>query len=88
MREFRPYGSVRGALSNGRPYRDNYETRKKALRHKGFLLFLTRSALSAAVSKYHAVANGRDTPDSGRCWNDFGDRAAAAMRQGTKSLPR
>jgi len=22
MREFRPYGSVRGALSNGRPYRD------------------------------------------------------------------
>jgi hypothetical protein len=27
MREFRPYGSVRGALSNGRPYRDIYETR-------------------------------------------------------------
>ena len=23
MREFRPYGSVRGALSNGRPYRDH-----------------------------------------------------------------
>src|SRR5664280_378743 len=23
MREFRPYGSVRGALSNGRPYRDS-----------------------------------------------------------------
>ena len=22
MREFRPYGSVRGAFSNGRPYRD------------------------------------------------------------------
>ena len=22
MREFRPYGSVRGALSNERPYRD------------------------------------------------------------------
>ena len=24
MREFRPYGSVRGALSNERPYRDLY----------------------------------------------------------------
>jgi hypothetical protein len=42
----------------------NFETRKNALRHKGFLLFLTPSALSAAASEYHAVANGRDTPDS------------------------
>ena len=25
MREFRPYGSVRGALSNGRPYRDLFK---------------------------------------------------------------
>jgi len=48
-----------------------FVTRKKALRHKGFLLFLTPSALSATVSEYHAVANGRDTPDSGRCWSDF-----------------
>jgi hypothetical protein len=24
MREIRPYGSVRGAASDGRPYRDNY----------------------------------------------------------------
>ena len=28
MREFRPYGSVRGALSNGRPYRDTYGKRR------------------------------------------------------------
>jgi hypothetical protein len=42
----------------------NFETRKNALRHKGFLLFLTPSALSVAASEYHAVANGRDTPDS------------------------
>jgi hypothetical protein len=47
-------------------------TRKKALRHKRFLLFLTPSALSAAVSEYHAVANGRDTPDSGHDGNHFG----------------
>ena len=26
MREFRSYGSVRGALSNGRPYRDSHLT--------------------------------------------------------------
>jgi len=26
MRAIRTYGSVRGALSNGRPYRDNAET--------------------------------------------------------------
>jgi hypothetical protein len=37
----------------------------------GFLLFLTPSALSATFSAYHAVANGRDTPDSGRCRSDF-----------------
>ena len=42
----------------------------KALRHKGLLLFLAPSALSTTASEYHAVANGRDTPDSGRCWND------------------
>jgi len=42
----------------------NYETRKKPLRHKGFLPFFTPSALSSAASEYHAVANGRDTPDS------------------------
>jgi len=36
------------------------------------LLFLTPSALSAAVSEYHAVANGRDTPDSGHDGNHFG----------------
>jgi hypothetical protein len=48
----------------------NYETRKKALRHKGLLLFLTPSALSVTFSAYHAVANGRDTSDSERCWND------------------
>jgi hypothetical protein len=37
----------------------------------GFLLFLTPSAFSATVSEYHAVTNGRDTPDSGRCGGDF-----------------
>jgi hypothetical protein len=49
----------------------NYETGRKALLHKGFLLFLTPPALSAAVSENHAVANDRDTSDSGRCWSDF-----------------
>jgi hypothetical protein len=39
----------------------NYETRKKALRHKGFSLFLTPSALSVTALKYHAVANCRGT---------------------------
>jgi hypothetical protein len=48
-----------------------FETRQKALRHKGLLLFLTPSALSATVSEYHAAANGRDTSDSGRCWSDL-----------------
>ncbi len=43
---------------------ENCETRKKPLCHKGFLLFVTPSALSAAASEYHVVANGRDTPDS------------------------
>jgi hypothetical protein len=28
MREFRTYGSVRGALSDGRPYRDRHEGTK------------------------------------------------------------
>jgi hypothetical protein len=41
---------------------ENYETRKNTLRHRGFLLFLTPSALSAAVSEYQAVANGCVTP--------------------------
>jgi len=36
--------------------------------------------LIAAGSEYHAVANGRDRPDSGRWWKDFGDRSAAGMR--------
>jgi len=35
-------------------------TRKNTLRHA----VLTPSALSAAASECHAVANGRDTPDS------------------------
>ena len=52
-------------------FQENYETGRKALLHKGFLLFLTPSALSAAVSENHAVANDRDTSDSGRCWSDF-----------------
>ena len=34
MREFRPYGSVRGAPSNGRPYRD-LDARGKAYTAKG-----------------------------------------------------
>jgi hypothetical protein len=42
----------------------NYETRKKAIRHKGVLLFLTPSALSLTFSAYHAVANGRDSPEN------------------------
>jgi hypothetical protein len=53
-----------GALIKRAKIKKNYETRKKAQRHNGFLLFLIRSALSAAASEYHAVANGRDTPDS------------------------
>jgi len=57
----------------------NYETRKTALRHKGLLLFLTPSALSATVSEYHAVANGRDTPDRGHDGSHFGDRSTAGM---------
>jgi len=43
---------------------ENYETRKKAIRHKGVLLFLTPSALSLTFSAYHAVANGRDSPEN------------------------
>ena len=53
-------------------YQENYETRKKALRHNGLLLFLTPSGLSATVSEYHAVANGRDTPDCGHDGSHFG----------------
>jgi hypothetical protein len=53
-----------GVLIKRAKIKKNYETRKKAQRHNGFLLFLIRSALSAAASEYHAVANGRDTPDS------------------------
>jgi hypothetical protein len=45
---------------------------KKALRHKGFLLFLTPSALSAAASEYQAVANDRVIPDSGHDGSHFG----------------
>ncbi len=42
----------------------NYETRKKAIRHKGVWLFLTPSALSLTFSAYRAVANGRDSPEN------------------------
>ena len=66
--------------------KENHETRKKALRHKGFLLFLTPSALSAAVSEYHAVANGRDTPDSGRRREPF--LATARRKACAKELNR
>ena len=44
----------------------------KALRHKGFLLFLLPSALSTAASEYQAVANDRVTPDSGHDGSHFG----------------
>jgi hypothetical protein len=47
----------------------------------GLLLFLTHSALSAAVSEYHAVADGRDTSDSGRESSLLGDPPASAERQ-------
>ena len=66
--ELGPLGSMRGASSNGRPYRERQA--KKAFPQKGFLLFLTPSALSVTVSADHAVANGRETPDSGRCRSD------------------
>ena len=49
----------------------NYETNKKAQSHKGLLLFMTPLTLSATTSEYHAVANGRDTPNIGRCWGGF-----------------
>jgi hypothetical protein len=55
-----------------RAYLKNYDTREKALRCKGLLLFLTPSALSAAASEYQAVANGRVTPDSGHDGSHFG----------------
>ncbi len=50
----------------------NYQTRKKALNYKDLLLFLTPSALRAAVSEYHAVADGHDPPDRGHDGSHFG----------------
>ncbi len=57
-----------------------FRNTQESLRYKGFTLLLTPSVLNAAVSEYHALANARDTLDSGRFRNDFGDRWAAAMR--------
>jgi hypothetical protein len=51
---------------------NNFAQRRKALRHKGFLLIFTPLALSVTFSAYHAVANGRDTSDSGRRRRVFG----------------
>jgi len=50
----------------------NYQTRKKAFNYKDLRLFLTPSALSAAVSEYHAVADGHDPPDCGHDGSHFG----------------
>ncbi len=50
----------------------NYETRKNALNYEDLPLFLTPSALNAAVSEYHAVADGRDPPDRGLDGSHFG----------------
>ena len=51
--------------------KENFATRKKALYHKYFMLFLTSLVLSAAGSKNRVVDNGRDTPESGRHREDF-----------------
>jgi hypothetical protein len=60
---------------------ENYETRNNTLRDKGFLLFLTPSALSATVSEYHAVANGAIPLTADAAGTIFGDRLTAGMRQ-------
>ena len=50
----------------------NYETRKNALNYEDLPLFLTPSALNAAVSEHHAVADGRDPPDRRHDGSHFG----------------
>jgi hypothetical protein len=47
MREIRPYGSVRGAASDGRPYRDIW--RRCSRRHWGAPYFVGTRAFSSST---------------------------------------
>jgi hypothetical protein len=60
----------------------NYVIRKKSLRYNAFFAVFDPFSLGRDCSECHAVANGRDTPDSGRRREDFDDRSMAAKRHG------
>ena len=64
MREFRPYGSVRGAPSDGRPYRDLHGLRSK-LREAVRFNKEMNTATVTAVSKYPTFDRIEEAPDGG-----------------------
>jgi hypothetical protein len=49
-----------------RTFASRNPTRKKALHHNGFLMFLTPSAMSAVVCEYQAVEDGCERGHFGR----------------------
>ena len=76
MQQFCPYGSVRGAAGDRRPYRDESrtacETRSKwateTRRHRGLLRFLRVSATSWQISLYLAARADFHSGLLGRLW--------------------
>ena len=58
MREFRTYGSVRGAPSNGRPYRNNRPVTERQHRLRNFQIAVAQVSLRAdcLLYRYYAVA--------------------------------
>ncbi len=71
MRESRTYGSVRGALSDGRPYRD-----------PGGPFVSSGRYWDGPCASRHAIAGGGDSPTRDRTRSECTDRAAAARGTG------
>ena len=70
MREFRTYGSVRGALSNGRPYRDHVSPVSAEVVKSPRMRDLANDGVASRATESDAFAGSREKRQLPSCRAD------------------